>query len=110
VNVFVMVELFYLFNCRSLTKSMFQLGLFSNPWLFGGVALMITLQLFYTYSSTMNWMFHGAPISLGAWGRIMAAGFIVYLVVGFEKWIRRRASGNRSARQSADISLEPKGE
>ena len=30
VNVFVMAELFYLFNCRSLTKSMFQLGVFSN--------------------------------------------------------------------------------
>jgi cation-transporting P-type ATPase F len=33
VNVFVMVELFYLFNCRSLTKSMFAIGLFSNRWI-----------------------------------------------------------------------------
>jgi len=31
VNVFVMVQLFYLFNCRSLTKSIFRLGFFSNP-------------------------------------------------------------------------------
>ena len=97
VNVFVMVELFYLFNCRSLTKSMFQLGLFSNPWLFGGVTLMIALQLLYTYLPAMNWMFHGAPISLGAWSRIVASGFLVYLVVGFEKWIRQRASADRSA-------------
>lgn len=97
VNVFVMVQLFYLFNCRSLTKSMFQLGLFSNPWLFGGVSLMIALQLLYTYLPAMNWMFHGAPISLGAWGRIVAAGFLVYLIVGFEKWIKRRMSINKSA-------------
>ena len=37
VNVIVMVELFYLFNCRSLTKSMFQLGVRSNPWIWVGV-------------------------------------------------------------------------
>jgi cation-transporting P-type ATPase F len=45
VNVFVMVELFYLFNCRSLTKSMFQLGVFSNPWIWVGVGSMVALQL-----------------------------------------------------------------
>jgi magnesium-transporting ATPase (P-type) len=31
VNVFVMVELFYLFNCRSPEHTMFHVGLFSNP-------------------------------------------------------------------------------
>ncbi len=31
VNVFVMVELFYLFNCRSLTKSMFAIGRLLQP-------------------------------------------------------------------------------
>ena len=30
VNVFVMAEVFYVFNCRSLSKSMFQLGVFWN--------------------------------------------------------------------------------
>ena len=92
VNVFVFVEIFYLLNCRSLTKSMFQLGLFSNPWLFVGVSLMVLLQLLYTYVPAMNWMFHGAPIPPAAWGYILAAGFIVYLVIGFEKWLRQRAT------------------
>ena len=92
VNVFVFVEIFYLLNCRSLTKSMFQLGLFSNPWLFVGVSLMVLLQLLYTYVPAMNWMFHGAPIPAAAWGYILAAGLIVYLVIGFEKWLRQRAT------------------
>ena len=92
VNVFVFVEIFYLLNCRSLTKSMFQLGLFSNPWLFFGVSLMVLLQLLYTYVPAMNWMFHGAPIPLEAWAYILIAGFIVYLVIGFEKWLRQRAT------------------
>ena len=36
VNLFVMIELTYLFNCRSLTKSMFRIGLFTNPWVLVG--------------------------------------------------------------------------
>ncbi len=31
VNVVIFVELFYLFNARSLTRSPFQIGFFSNP-------------------------------------------------------------------------------
>ncbi|HDH17143.1 MAG TPA: cation-transporting P-type ATPase [Gammaproteobacteria bacterium] len=90
VNVFVMVELFYLFNCRSLTRSVFSLGVFSNPWIFGGVTIMLILQGLYTYLPAMNWMFNSAPISIAAWGRILAVGVIAYFVVGLEKWLRRR--------------------
>jgi Ca2+-transporting ATPase len=90
VNVFVMVELFYLFNCRSLTKSIFRLGFFSNPWVWGGVATMLVLQVLYTYLPAMNWMFHSAPISLEAWGRILAVSVIAFFVVGVEKWARHR--------------------
>ena len=41
VNTFVIMELFYLFNCRSMNKSIFQLGVFTNMWVFGGVAVML---------------------------------------------------------------------
>ena len=37
-NVIVFVQLFYLFNCRSLSRSSWSLGAFSNPWLLAGVA------------------------------------------------------------------------
>jgi len=95
VNVFVMVELFYLFNCRSLTKSMFRLGFFSNPPLFSGVASMLILQALYTYLPAMNWMFHSAPISPEAWGRILAVALISSFVVGTEKWLRQRTAAGR---------------
>lgn len=95
VNVFVMVELFYLFNCRSLTKSMFRLGFFSNPPLFGGVAIMLILQALYTYLPAMNWMFHSAPISPEAWGRILAVALISSFVVGVEKWLRQRTAAGK---------------
>ena len=89
VNVFVLVELFYLFNCRSLTQSLFRLGLFSNPFLLAGAAIMLILQVLYTYLPAMNMMFHSAPIGLGAWGRIVAVSVISSFVVVVEKWMRR---------------------
>jgi Ca2+-transporting ATPase len=96
VNLFVVVELFYLFNCRSLTQSMFRLGFFSNPFLFGGVAIMVLLQLMFTYLPAMNLMFHSAPIGFGAWGRIVAVAIIISFTVGVEKWLRNKSMQRRS--------------
>ena len=87
VNVFVVLELFYLFNCRSLTKSVFQLGFFSNMWVFGGAAVMLLIQIAYTYLPVMNRLFQSAPIDLGAWARVVAAGLLAYLIVEAEKWL-----------------------
>lgn len=94
VNVFVCGELFYLFNCRSLTRSMFSLGVFSNHWLIGGVIIMIILQLLFTYAPIMNRIFYSAPIGLSSWLLIVAVGAVIYTVVGFEKWLQKRAAEN----------------
>jgi Ca2+-transporting ATPase len=88
-NVFVCGELFYLFNCRSMTESMFKLGVFSNHWLVGGVALMAFLQLLFTYLPVMNEWFRTAPIDIWSWGRILAVSMIIYSAIGMEKWLRR---------------------
>jgi Ca2+-transporting ATPase len=86
VNVFVIGQLFYLFNCRSLTDSVFKVGFFSNPLLFVGAGLMVILQLFFTYLPLMNIAFHSSPIGLDSWLRITAAGYLIMLAVGIEKF------------------------
>jgi magnesium-transporting ATPase (P-type) len=96
VNVFVVVEIFYLFNCRSLTKSMFSLGLFSNRWIVVGIAAMVALQLAFTYAPPMNYLFHSAPIGWDAWWRILLTGAAAYSIVGIEKWLRRQWAQRRS--------------
>ena len=92
VNVFVMGELFYLFNCRSLTKSMFDIGLFSNPSVLFGSLTMIILQLTFTYLPVMNKIFQSSPINFQSWAAICLVSFCIYVAVGTEKWIRRRFS------------------
>ncbi len=95
VNVIVMVETFYLFNCRSLTRPFFSLGLFTNPWVVVGAAAMVGLQLLFTYVPLMNRLFHSAPISAAAWLRIVDVGLAVFVAVELKKWWgarRRRAA------------------
>ena len=90
VNVFVVVEIFYLFNCRSLERSLLHIGLFTNPWALLGVGVTIVLQLGFTYSPLMHSLFQSAAIEPESWLRILTVGLISWLVVGTEKWIRRR--------------------
>lgn len=90
INVFVAVETAYLFNCRSLTRSMFRIGVLSNPWVTAGVAVQILLQAAITYLPAMNRLFRTAPISPAAWVRIAAVAVVAYAVVGAESWFRNR--------------------
>ncbi|UCV15091.1 cation-translocating P-type ATPase [Quatrionicoccus australiensis] len=86
VNLFVMVEMLYLFNCRSLTRSFWSLGLFSNLWVWGGIGSMALLQLLLTYWPPLNRVFQTAPIGWQAWGEIFAVAIASSLLIGLEKY------------------------
>ncbi len=88
VNVIVLIEAIYLFNCRSLSHSAFVLGLWSNRWAVGGALGMVAAQLLFTYAPTMNRLFHSAPIDGAAWLRIVGVAVLVFVVVEFEKWLQ----------------------
>ncbi|MCS6851533.1 MAG: cation-transporting P-type ATPase [Gemmataceae bacterium] len=87
VNVIVMAELVYLFNCRSLTHSMFWIGVFSNKAAIAGAAGMVLLQLLFSYTGVMNRLFHTAPIGADVWLLIGGYSLAIYLVVEVEKWL-----------------------
>jgi cation-transporting ATPase F len=95
VNAVVALEIFYLLNCRSLTRSMFQIGVLSNRWVVVGVAAMIALQLLFTYAPFMNELLSSAPLDLTQWGHILAVGLAGYAIVEIEKALRRRAAGRK---------------
>ncbi len=88
VAMFVVGEAFYLMNCRSLQRSVFTIGLFTNPWIWSGIGVMALLQLAFTYLPVMNQWFQTAPIGLDAWLRILACGMLISLAVGLEKYLR----------------------
>jgi cation-transporting ATPase F len=92
VNVFVFGEMFYLFNCRSLTLPSWRSSLGSNHFLFGGVGLMLALQIIYTYVPGMNSLFGSAPLGAIPWVLVIASAVVIHAVVEVEKWIGRRVA------------------
>ncbi|AWB92340.1 cation-translocating P-type ATPase [Aeromicrobium chenweiae] len=85
VNLFVMVEAFYLFSCRTLTRPGWQAGLLANPYLIVGVALQAVGQLALTYVPAMNTLFQTAPIGWDSWLRIVVVAAVVSAVVAVMK-------------------------
>ena len=92
LNLFVVVEGFYLFSCRSLTRSVWRIGFFSNRLLILGVSVQALAQLAITYLPAMNTVFQTAPLGLDVWMRIVAIAAGVSAFVGLEKWVRARRS------------------
>ncbi|MBN1440675.1 MAG: HAD-IC family P-type ATPase [Anaerolineales bacterium] len=90
VNVIVFVETLYLFNARSLKRSVFQLGLLSNPWVLGGALLMAAIQVGFTYLPFMQRLFGSAGIPGYLWLDVIGVSLAAYAVVEVEKGLRRR--------------------
>ena len=91
MNLFVVVEAFYLFSCRSLTQSAWRIGFFTNRWLLVGVTAQAVGQLAITYLPFMNQLFSTAPIPPEAWLRILGVALLASLVVAVDKKLRRSA-------------------
>ena len=109
VNLFVMVELFYLFSCRSLTGSMWRTGLFTNRWVVAGVTAQVAGQLALTYLPVMNRLFQTAPITGGAWLRILILALAAWVIVAADKRLARRVRAVGARRPGASAAPARRG-
>jgi Ca2+-transporting ATPase len=90
INTLVAGQLFYLFNLRYIDQHVFSIdGLFGSKAMWIAVAVLIVIQLAFTYAPFMNTLFGTTPIALEDWGRILVFGLLVFLLVELEKWVRR---------------------
>jgi len=78
-TVLVLAQLVNVFNSRSDHRSAFR-GLFSNPWLWGAVALSALLQVAVVYVPLLNRAFDTEPLTAAQWGIAMAAASVVLWV------------------------------
>jgi cation-transporting ATPase F len=107
VSVFVIGEMFYLFNCRSLTKSLFRLGIFTNRPAMYGAAGMIGLQVLFAQTALMNRLFHSAPIGWDAWTAVALFGLALHLIIEVEKRFVGHALQGESFRAPPRRGLRP---
>ena len=92
VNALVVMEIAYLLACRSLRHSLRAVGVFSNPWLWVGIIVMVGLQVTFTYAPVMQGVFGSASMSGTAWMAVLVLGPAFYAfatsVIG---WQSRRS-------------------
>ncbi|MCB1616667.1 MAG: HAD-IC family P-type ATPase [Pseudomonadales bacterium] len=93
INTLVMIEIFYLFNCRFLTQTVFtrhfMLGFL--PML-AAVLLVLVLQMVFTYMPLFQQLFGIKGVSLHDWLVIVISAMPVLLVVELEKGLQRLMS------------------
>lgn len=87
VTLFVVVQSFYLLNCRLLKESIFKVDLFSNKWIWIGMAMMFIVQFLFIYTPFMNRVFQSASIDFGSWVLLILYGIFSVFVIELEKFI-----------------------
>ncbi len=76
---------FNVWNCRSEDVSIFRMPLFSNRYLLGALALIVTLQLFAVYHPFMQEILRTAPLALRDWGMIAVVASSIVVVEELRK-------------------------
>ncbi len=96
VNTLVMFEIFYLFNARYITASVFsRAGLTGNRYVLMAIGILIVFQLGFTYLSPMQSLFGTTAIDLSIWLRIVLVASSVLFLVELEKFFMRYMDRNR---------------
>jgi magnesium-transporting ATPase (P-type) len=96
VNTLVMFEIFYLFNSRYITASVFNwAGLTGNRYVLIAIGILIIFQLCFTYLSPMQSLFGTTAIDFNIWLRILLAASSVLFIVELEKYFVRHMDRNR---------------
>lgn len=89
VSTVVAIEIGFLFNCRSLTQSVFRIGFFANRALLLGILAMVGLSLLFSYAPFFQQIFGTAPLSLWQWLAVSAIGLVAALTIGLTKLLEQ---------------------
>ena len=94
VTTVIAFQVFYMLNCRSLKDSVFKIGLFSNPAVFIGIAVILVLQAAFIFAPPFQQLFSTAALTPEDIGKAVLAGAVILPIVSIEKLIsaRKRAT------------------
>jgi len=94
VTAIVLFQAVYLLECRSLRVSVFAISWRGNPWVWAGIAAVLTLQSAFIYAPPLQDIFGSAPLDASGWALAAVAALSVLLLVEAEK----RLAGHRDDR------------
>lgn len=89
--ILVFSQLFYVFECRSERYSIFELGLFTNPYLVGAVASSAVMQLAVIYLPFCQGIFKTVSLNFGHWILIIGLSAGTSLLQGLYRTVKIRS-------------------
>ena len=90
LHTIVILQLFYLFNCRSERNFAFNKDFFANKAVWVVSSFLIVLQIAIIYVPFMNTIFGTAPISINYWLIAILMGMAILIIVEIEKAITKK--------------------
>ncbi|CAA7620773.1 cation-transporting P-type ATPase [Magnetospirillum sp. SS-4] len=98
VNTLVMGEVVYLLNVRRMNSpAVTRRGLSVSRPAIIAIVMVLAWQMLFTYAPPMQAVFDSAALGWAAWGRILAAATVLFVVIEVEKAIMSK----RKARDEA---------
>jgi Ca2+-transporting ATPase len=86
----VMFELFVAFACRSRSRTLFEIGIFSNHSLILAIASSLILQLAVIYLPPLQMIFKTTALSLNDWAIILIISSTAFFAMELVKIFQRR--------------------
>jgi len=94
INILVAGEIFYLFNSRYLREPVLDRdGLLGSRAVLLVIAVLVVLQLLFTYAGPFQFLFATEGLDAAAWLRILVFGIVLLLLVEAEKAFLRWRTG-----------------
>lgn len=86
----VMSQLLHVFECRSERHSIFEIKVFTNPYLVGAVLVSITMVLSILYIPFLADVFNTIPLGIGQWGIVLFYSGVIFLINSLYLFIKSR--------------------
>lgn len=76
----VMSQLLHVFECRSERHSIFEIKIFTNPYLVGAVLVSIIMVCSILYIPFLAGVFNTVPLNIGQWGIVLFYSGVIFLI------------------------------
>lgn len=98
----VMAQLIFVFGARSETRTEYEIGFFSNPYLVGAVTLSTLMLVLVIYHPALQGVFQTWPLNWSEWAAVLVAAGSGTIIIGVRRMLffgtRRKRRERRSRR------------
>ncbi|NCI47108.1 cation-translocating P-type ATPase [Sediminibacterium soli] len=92
----VLVQNFHALNCRSETKSLFQVPVGNNYILVAGIVIAQLVHISAAYIPRLNTILQLEPVKLQEWFLLLPAAASIFAVMELFKWLWRRRTSSKT--------------